>query len=136
MDGNERVAFLGMGIMGSRMAANVARAGFQLTVWNRTPARAHAVADATGARVAGTPREAAAGADAVITMVVDSPEVEAVLFGEHGAASALADGSLAIDMSTIAPAAVTEIGDRLAERGIGFIDAQVSGSSPKAEDGT
>jgi 3-hydroxyisobutyrate dehydrogenase-like beta-hydroxyacid dehydrogenase len=132
----KRVAFLGMGIMGSRMAANVARGGFELAVWNRTRERAERVAQATGARLAETPAAAAEGADAVITMVVDSPEVEAVLFGDHGAASALADGSLVIDMSTIAPAAVTEIGDRLAEGGIGFIDAPVSGSSPKAEDGT
>jgi 3-hydroxyisobutyrate dehydrogenase-like beta-hydroxyacid dehydrogenase len=132
----ERVAFLGMGIMGSRMAANVARGGFELTVWNRTRERAERAAEATGARLAGTPAEAAAGADAVITMVVDSPEVEAVLFGENGAAAALEPGALAIDMSTIAPKAVAAIGERLGEHGVGFIDAPVSGSSPKAEDGT
>jgi len=132
----ERVAFLGMGIMGSRMAANVARGGFELTVWNRTRERAERVAEATGARLAGTPAEAAEGADAVITMVVDSPEVEAVLFGENGAAGALAEGAMAIDMSTIAPKAVHEIADRLRESGVAFIDAPVSGSSPKAEDGT
>jgi 3-hydroxyisobutyrate dehydrogenase len=136
MDGIERVAFLGMGIMGSRMAANVARAGFQLTVWNRTPARAQAVADATGARVAGTPGEAAAGADAVITMVVDSPEVDAVLLGDQGAEAGMSEGALAIDMSTIAPDAAREIGERLAGSGIGFLDAPVSGSSPRAADGT
>jgi 3-hydroxyisobutyrate dehydrogenase len=132
----ERVAFLGMGIMGSRMAANVARGGFDLTVWNRTPERAERVAEVTGARLAATPAEAAAGADAVITMVVDSPEVEAVLFGENGAAAALEQGALAIDTSTIAPKAVAAIGERLGEGGVGFIDAPVSGSSPKAEDGT
>jgi 3-hydroxyisobutyrate dehydrogenase-like beta-hydroxyacid dehydrogenase len=132
----ERVAFLGMGIMGSRMAANVARGGFELAVWNRTAERAERVAEATGARLAATPAEAAAGADAVITMVVDSPEVEAVLFGENGAAAALGQGALAIDTSTIPPKAVAAIGERIGERGVGFIDAPVSGSSPKAEDGT
>ena len=69
----KRVAFLGMGIMGSRMAANVARGGFELAVWNRTRERAERVAQATGARLAETPAAAAEGADAVITMVVDSP---------------------------------------------------------------
>jgi 3-hydroxyisobutyrate dehydrogenase-like beta-hydroxyacid dehydrogenase len=132
----KRVAFLGMGIMGSRMAANVARAGFELVVWNRTRERADAVAEATGAQVAATPSQAAAGADAVITMVVDSPQVEAVLFGDNGAAGSLAEGALAIDMSTIAASASRAIADRLRENGVGFLDAPVSGSSPKAEDGT
>jgi 3-hydroxyisobutyrate dehydrogenase-like beta-hydroxyacid dehydrogenase len=132
----ERVAFLGMGIMGSRMAANVASGDFELTVWNRTHERAERVAQTTGAKLADTPAEAAEGADAVITMVVDSPEVEAVLFGENGAAAALGGGALVIDMSTIAPKAVHSIADRLRDSGIGFIDAPVSGSSPKAEDGT
>jgi 3-hydroxyisobutyrate dehydrogenase len=136
MSGIERVAFLGMGIMGSRMAANVARGGFDLTVWNRTRERAERVAETTGARLADTPAQAADGADALVTMVVDSPEVEAVLFGENGAAAALAEGALVIDMSTIAPKAVHAIADRLRESGIAFIDAPVSGSSPKAEDGT
>jgi 3-hydroxyisobutyrate dehydrogenase len=132
----ERVAFLGMGIMGSRMAANVARGGFELAVWNRTRERAERVAESTGARLAGTPAQAAEGADAVVTMVVDSPEVEAVLFGENGAAASLQEGALVIDMSTIAPKAVEEIAQRLSADGIGFVDAPVSGSSPKAEDGT
>jgi 3-hydroxyisobutyrate dehydrogenase-like beta-hydroxyacid dehydrogenase len=132
----KRVAFLGMGIMGSRMAANVARAGFELTVWNRTRERAEAVAQATGAELADTPAQAADGADALITMVVDSAQVEAVLFGDHGAAGSLAEGALAIDMSTIAQGASVAIGERLRERGVGFLDAPVSGSSPKAEDGT
>jgi 3-hydroxyisobutyrate dehydrogenase len=132
----KKVAFLGMGIMGSRMAANVARAGFDVTVWNRTREKAEAVAGATGANLADTPSQAAAGADAVITMVVDSPQVEAVLLGDNGAAGSLAEGSMVIDMSTIAPRAAQDIAQRLREQGIGFLDAPVSGSSPKAEDGT
>ena len=136
MDRIGRVAFLGMGIMGSRMAANVARAGFDLAVWNRTREKAEAVAQATGAELGESPAETCRGADAVITMVVDSPEVEEVLFGERGALERLPSRALVIDMSTIAPKAVTKIAERLHERGIGFLDAPVSGSSPKAEDGT
>jgi 3-hydroxyisobutyrate dehydrogenase-like beta-hydroxyacid dehydrogenase len=132
----ERVAFLGTGIMGSRMAANVVVGEFEVKVWNRTRDKAEAVAELSGAGVADTPAEAAEGADAVITMVVDSPEVEAVLFGENGAAAALAEGALVIDMSTIAPTAVQSIAGRLGESGIHFMDAPVSGSSPKAEDAT
>jgi 3-hydroxyisobutyrate dehydrogenase-like beta-hydroxyacid dehydrogenase len=132
----KRVAFLGMGIMGSRMAANVASAGFELTVWNRTRERAEAVAQATGATLADTPSQAAADVDAVITMVVDSPQVEALLLGDNGAAGSMAEGSLVIDMSTIAASASRDIAERLGERGIRLLDAPVSGSSPKAADGT
>jgi 3-hydroxyisobutyrate dehydrogenase-like beta-hydroxyacid dehydrogenase len=132
----ERVAFLGTGIMGSRMAANVVVGEFEVKVWNRTREKAERVAELSGAGVADTPAQAAEGADAVITMVVDSPEVEAVLFGENGAVESLAEGALVIDMSTIAPTAVTAIADRLAEKNIAFVDAPVSGSSPKAEDAT
>jgi len=132
----ERVAFLGTGIMGSRMAANVAVGEFEVKVWNRTREKAEAVAELSGAGVASTPAEAAQGADAVITMVVDSPEVEAVLFGDDGAVGSLGEGAIVIDMSTIAPTAATAIAGRLGDQGIAFIDAPVSGSSPKAEDAT
>jgi 3-hydroxyisobutyrate dehydrogenase-like beta-hydroxyacid dehydrogenase len=128
----ERVAFLGMGIMGSRMAANLRRAGFEVVVWNRTRARAEEL----GEPIADTPRAAAQAADVVITMVVDAPEVEAVLLGDGGAAAGLKPGSLAVDMSTIPPSAVRRIRDRLAERDIAFVDAPVTGSKPRAEDGT
>jgi 3-hydroxyisobutyrate dehydrogenase-like beta-hydroxyacid dehydrogenase len=132
----ERVAFCGLGIMGGPMAANLARAGFELSVWTRTSEKAERFADEHGARAAATPAEAAAGAEALITMVPDSPEVESTLFGADGAATALPSGALAIDMSTIAPSAAKVIGERLAEQGIDFLEAPVSGSRPKAEDGT
>jgi 3-hydroxyisobutyrate dehydrogenase-like beta-hydroxyacid dehydrogenase len=128
----ERIAFLGMGIMGSRMARNLRRAGFDVVVWNRTRARAEEVGDP----IADTPSAAAEQATVVITMVVDAPEVEAVLFGDDGAAASLTEGALAIDMSTIAPSAVHEIAGRLAESGVSFVDAPVTGSKPRAEDGT
>jgi 3-hydroxyisobutyrate dehydrogenase len=131
-----RVAFLGLGIMGSRMAANLCRAGFEVTVWNRTRARAGELAAAHAATVAATPAEAASRAEAAITMVVDAPQVETVLFGPDGAVEGMAPGALAIDMSTIAPSASRAIADRLAERNVHFLDAPVTGSRPKAEDGT
>ena len=130
------IAFLGLGIMGSRMAATLRRAGFELTVWTRTPGKAQAWADEHGATVAATPAEAAAGAGIVITMLVDAAQVEAVLMGEHGAASGAAPGTLFVDMSTIGPAATRAIGERLAAGGQRLLDAPVTGSSPKAEDGT
>jgi 3-hydroxyisobutyrate dehydrogenase-like beta-hydroxyacid dehydrogenase len=136
MERPEKVAFLGLGIMGSRMAANLCRAGFEVHAWNRTRARAEELAAEHGALVADTPAQAAAETGLVITMVVDSPEVEGVLFGQDGAAEGLGAGGLAIDMSTIAPTASRAIGERLRERGIGFLDAPVTGSKPKAEDGT
>jgi 3-hydroxyisobutyrate dehydrogenase-like beta-hydroxyacid dehydrogenase len=132
----ERVAFLGLGIMGWPQAANVARAGFDLTVWNRTRTRAEQFSAQHGSHIATSPAEAAEEADVTITMVPDVPEVEEVIFGARGAAAGLRGGSLAIDMSTIAPEASISIGQRLREQRVGFLDAPVSGSRPKAEDGT
>src|SRR5688500_10967821 len=122
--------------MGSRVAANLSRAGFVVRAVDRTPARDEELAQAHGAVVADTLAAAGAAAGLALTMVVSSPEVEAGRFGEDGAAEGLGDGGLAIDMSTIAPSASRVIAERLSERGIGFLDAPVTGSKPKAEDGT
>jgi 3-hydroxyisobutyrate dehydrogenase-like beta-hydroxyacid dehydrogenase len=124
------VAFCGLGIMGSRMAANLRDAGHTLTVWNRTRAKAEAM---TGVTVADTPEEAAARADVLITMLVDGPHVEDVL---GRAAAGARPGALFVDMTTIAPTVARRVGARLEERGIAFLDAPVTGSSPKAEAGT
>jgi 3-hydroxyisobutyrate dehydrogenase len=132
----EPVGFVGLGIMGSRMAACLVRAGHPVAVYNRTAAKAEAWVAEHGGRVAATPREAAEGASAVITMVVDGAQVEEVLLGEDGAVGGAAPGTLFVDCSTIAPADVRRIGAALAERGLPFVDAPVSGSSPKAETGT
>jgi 3-hydroxyisobutyrate dehydrogenase len=132
----EPVGFVGLGIMGSRMAASLARAGHPVTVYNRTTAKAEAWVAEHGGRIAATPREAAEGASAVITMVVDGAQVEEVVLGEDGAVHGAAPGTLFVDCSTIAPADVRRIGAALAERGLPFVDAPVSGSSPKAETGT
>jgi 3-hydroxyisobutyrate dehydrogenase len=132
----EPVGFVGLGIMGSLMAACLARAGHPVAAYNRTAAKAEAWVGEHGGRLAATPREAADGAAAVITMVVDGPQVEEVLLGEEGAVHGAAPGTLFIDCSTIAPADARRIGAALAERGHGFVDAPVSGSTPKATDGT
>ena len=133
----ERVGFIGLGIMGSRMAANLRRAGFELVVWNRTAEKAQAWAGEHGAEVAETPSELGARCDRVITMVVDGAQVESVLLAEGpGAANAALDDVLFVDMSTIGPNAARQIASRLSDRGAHFMDAPVTGSSPKAEDGT
>src|SRR3954470_12160985 len=132
----ERVAFLGLGIMGAPMAANLVKAGFEVIVWNRTETKARGFSGTYGAHPAPSPAAAAELADVTITMVPDGPQVEEVLFGDHGAAEGMRRGALAIDMSTIAPAASVSIGERLATEDIGFLDAPVTGSRPKAEDGT
>ncbi len=132
----ERVGFCGLGIMGSRMAANLVRAGFPLTVWNRTRETADAWAGEHRADVADSPAACAAAADVLVTMVVDGPQVEEVLLGEDGVAAGGRPGLLCVDCSTIAPAAARDIAARLDAQGIAFVDAPVTGSSPKAEDGT
>ena len=130
------VGFIGLGIMGSRQAASLRREGFELTVFNRTRERAEEWAAANGGHVAGSPREVAERSDVVITMVVDGGQVEELLLGEGGAAEGARDGTLFVDMSTVGPADARRIGGVLLERGHGFVDAPVTGSAPKAEDGT
>jgi 3-hydroxyisobutyrate dehydrogenase-like beta-hydroxyacid dehydrogenase len=130
------VGFIGLGIMGTRMAANLARAGHELVVWNRTTAKAQDWAAEHGASVADSPAGVARRSEIVITMVVDGEQVESVLLGTDGVAAGASRGLLCIDMSTIGPRAARRIGGLLAERGVAFMDAPVTGSSPKAEDGT
>lgn len=132
----ERIAFLGLGIMGSRQAANVAAAGFPLTVWNRTAATAREFAERHGAELASSPAEAARASDIVVTMVVDGAQVESVLLGSGGVVEGAHEGLLCVDMSTIAPAETRRIGARLADRGVAMLDAPVTGSSPRAADAT
>jgi 3-hydroxyisobutyrate dehydrogenase-like beta-hydroxyacid dehydrogenase len=122
--------------MGSRMAANLVAAGHELGVWNRTATRATEFCQRHSAEPARTPAEAAAGADVVVTMVVDGPQVREVLLGENGAAAGAPRGALFVDCSTIGVQATLEIANRLAEHGMSMVDAPVTGSSPRAEDGT
>jgi 3-hydroxyisobutyrate dehydrogenase len=125
-----KLGWIGLGIMGSRQATNLRRAGHELTVWNRTASTAEAWAAENGATVAATPAEVAQDAEIVFSMVVDGPQVQEVLV------PAARDGVLFVDMTTIGPAWTRSIGEQLAERGARLIDAPVTGSSPRAEDGT
>ncbi|MFL5836234.1 MAG: NAD(P)-dependent oxidoreductase, partial [Solirubrobacteraceae bacterium] len=131
-----RVGFIGLGIMGSLMAMNLARAGFALTVTTHTPGKAEKWVAEHGGDAVATPAEVARASDIVITMVVDGAQVEEVLLGDDGVIQGATEGMLCIDMSTIAPGDARRIGAELAERGIGFVDAPVTGSTPKATDGT
>ena len=131
----QKVGFVGLGTMGAAMAANLARAGFQLTVWNRTPGRAGPLV-ALGAVEAHSPLEVAQASDLVVTCVTDSPQVAEVLFGPDGLAEGLVPGSLLIDCSTISPASAREIGTRLKDQGVAMLDAPVSGGSEGAVAGT
>ncbi|MBP0445534.1 NAD(P)-dependent oxidoreductase [Roseomonas sp. SSH11] len=131
-----RVAFLGLGVMGASMAANLLKAGFQLTVHNRSRGKAEAL-EADGASWAGTPAEAARGAACIGLCLPDTPDVEAVLFGPDGVAEGVAPGTVVIDFSTIAAAPAAGFARRmLEERGAHLLDSPVSGGPGGAKEGT
>jgi 3-hydroxyisobutyrate dehydrogenase len=131
----ERIGFVGLGTMGAAMAANLARAGFPLVAWNRTPGRAPELGEA-GVTMAETPATVAAGSDIVVICVSDTPDVEAVLFGPDGIVEGARDGTLIIDCSTIAPSGSWDFAARLRERGLAMVDAPVSGGSEGAQKAT
>ena len=131
----ERIGFVGLGTMGTAMAGHLVRAGHPTTVWNRTSGRAAELV-AAGAREAATPAALAAESDVVFTCVSDTPDVEAVLFGESGLAQGLARGSLLIDCSSISPSATRTFAERLASQGVAYVDAPVSGGSEGAQKAT
>ncbi|MBB4122446.1 2-hydroxy-3-oxopropionate reductase [Martelella radicis] len=128
------IAFLGTGLMGAPMALNLVKAGFPVTVWNRSAGKTVALEEA-GARVAETPAEAVGKADVVITMVSDGPAVGDLLF-EQGTAEHMPTGATVIDMSSIRPEEARNHADRLSKMGISHIDAPVSGGTRGAEDGS
>jgi 3-hydroxyisobutyrate dehydrogenase len=130
-----RIGFIGLGIMGQPMAINLLKAGFPLTVFNRTRAKCEPVA-AMGVAVAVSPQEAAAQSDVVITIVSDTPDVEEVLFGESGVWHGVKPGATVIDMSTISPRATIQFSQRLRERECAMLDAPVSGAERGAREGT
>ncbi|HEX9550163.1 MAG TPA: NAD(P)-dependent oxidoreductase [Candidatus Limnocylindrales bacterium] len=130
-----RVGFVGLGTMGGAMAANVARAGFEVSAWNRTPGRAAELGE-LGIRIAASPADVAAAAELIVTIVSDTPDVEAVLFGDEGVASGVRGGSLIVDMSTISPSATRAFAARLAGQGVAMLDAPVSGGSEGAKHGS
>ena len=127
----ERLGFAGLGTMGSYMAANLARAGYPLTVWNRTPGRAQELLE-LGAREASSPADLARSSDIIFLCVTDSPQVENVLFGPNGVSEGIQSGSLVIDCSTISPTRARDFADKLDAMGVGMLDAPVSGGSEGA----
>ncbi len=123
-----RVAFLGLGIMGRPMAANLVKAGNEVTVWNRTPGR-----QVEGAQSAATPAEAVQNAEVVWMCVSDTKAVEAVLFGAQGVESSITPGAIVVDSSTISPSATVRFAERLRARGCDYVDAPITGSKIGAE---
>ena len=130
----ESIGFIGLGIMGKPMAGNLIAAGYSLTVYNRGSGPVEELA-ARGATPAESPSEVAAASDVVITMLPDSPDVEAVVLGPDGIAEGIREGALFVDMSTIGPATSRRIAAVLSERGIDAVDAPVSGGEPAAQSG-
>ncbi|HUM05550.1 MAG TPA: NAD(P)-dependent oxidoreductase [Terriglobales bacterium] len=126
-----RVAFLGMGIMGRPMAANLVKAGHDVAIWNRTPGK-----DVEGARSASSPADAASGVEVVWMCVSDTNAVEALLFGPDGAEPSLAPGMIVADSSTISPSATLRFAGRVKARGADYVDAPVTGSKIAAENGS
>ena len=131
----ESIGFIGLGIMGGGMAANLLKAGYDVTVWNRTPDRITPLAQA-GAAVADNAAAVAASATIIIICVSDTPDVEEVILGPHGVIEQIRPGSLVIDCSTISPTTTKAIAGRLKAAGAGMLDAPVSGGSEGAAKGT
>jgi len=125
-----RIAFLGLGIMGRPMAANLVKAGHEVCVWNRT-ARQHI----DGAKTAVSPLDAAREAEVVWMCVADTAAVERVMFGSDGVEQALHEGMIVVDSSTISPSATHKFADRIAAKGVQWVDAPVTGSKAGAENG-
>jgi len=130
-----KIGFIGLGIMGRPMALNLVKAGFSLTVFNRTGSKTEPLA-AAGAAVADSPAEVARASDVVITIVSDTPDVESVLFGSDGLFHGAGSGKVVVDMSTISPEATVEFARRLTEKGCEMLDAPVSGGEKGAIEGT
>ena len=130
-----RIGFIGLGIMGRPMCANLLKAGYSLTVWNRSRPGIDEVAD-YGAEAGASPADVAARSDVIITMVTDSPDVEQVVLGAEGVLEGARSGSVVIDMSTISPSVTRRLAEQLAEKGVEMLDAPVSGGDVGAKAGT
>jgi 3-hydroxyisobutyrate dehydrogenase-like beta-hydroxyacid dehydrogenase len=126
-----KVAFLGLGIMGRPMAANLVKAGHEVAVWNRTSGK-----EVEGARLAASPADAARGAEVVWMCVADTKAVENVLLGPQGVEESLAEGMTIADSSTISPSATRRFAERVGTRGVQYVDAPMTGSKAAAESGT
>lgn len=130
-----KLAFLGLGVMGYPMAGHLARAGHQVTVYNRTAARAEAWVAEHGGACAGTPRLAAAGADLVMACVGNDDDLRAVCLGDEGAFAGMAGGAIFVDHTTVSAAVTRELATIARGLGLGYVDAPVSGGQAGAENG-
>jgi 3-hydroxyisobutyrate dehydrogenase len=130
----QKIALLGIGTMGRGMAANLLKAGFPLTVYNRTREKAEPLA-ALGATIANTPAEAAKGADVVISILADDIASRAAWLGDNGALTAMSSGSTVIECGTLSPEWIAELDAKTKAQGIGLVEAPVTGSRPQAEAG-
>lgn len=131
----EKIGFIGLGIMGRGMARNLLKGGFEVCVWNRTASRMQSLVEA-GATAGANPADVAAKSDIIITCVSDTPDVKAVILGDNGVIHGAKAGSLVIDMSTISPQITVKIAEKLAEKKVLMLDAPISGGSEGAERGT
>jgi 3-hydroxyisobutyrate dehydrogenase-like beta-hydroxyacid dehydrogenase len=132
---SQRIGFAGLGLMGSRMARNLLKKGFETTVWNRTPERCAPLAS-EGARVAAAPRELAEGSDVVVTCVADPPAVERLVFAGDGLLAGVRPGFRYLECSTVSPDTTRRVQAALRERGADALEAPVTGSKNGAENGT
>ena len=130
-----KLGFIGLGLMGGPMSRNLLKAGYQLTIWSRTPSRVEELV-AAGAQAADSPAHVASRSEVTVTMVSDSGDVEEVILGPNGVIEGAAADSVAIDMSTISPAVTRLIAARLKEKGVHMMDAPVSGSDTGARAAT
>ena len=132
---NERVGFVGLGIMGQGMTRNLLKAGYSVRVWNRTASRMDPLVEA-GASAAASPADVAANCDITIVCVSDTPDVQEVILGENGIHAGANAGALVIDCSTISPQATIEIAAQLNAKDVKMLDAPISGGSEGAANGT
>ncbi len=132
---SDRIGFIGLGIMGKPMAGHLVKAGYEVTVWNRTASKTREIAKA-GARLGASPKDVASRSDVTITMVADTPDVRQVILGAEGVIEGVRRGAVVVDMSTVSPIATREIAGILAEKGVEMLDAPVSGGEKGAIEAT
>jgi len=130
-----KVAFVGLGVMGGPMARHLATKGHEVTVYNRTAAKAAAWVAANGGKSAATPRDAATGADMVMVCVGNDDDVRSVIYGNDGVLAGIKKGGVVVDHTTASATLARELAAKCAEQGVGFIDAPVSGGQAGAENG-
>ncbi len=132
---SEKIGFIGLGIMGNGMTRNLLKAGFDLTVWNRTASKMDPIVEA-GAKAAENPADLAGQCDVIVLCVSDTPDVEEVLFSENGVVHGIKAGALVVDCSTISPIETQKFAKKLAEKDAQMLDAPISGGSEGAANGT